>query len=532
MTEIPCPYQAHTGPSPIGSIFVPLAGVRYHEARARLGDPVTLVREPDNPHDRNAIRVDDVDGRALGHIPRRTAIWLAPLLDRGRIQVAGKVNEVFPKPEGARGGAEEVFLRLDLSWTDDPDWAGNTRLAILDEVRQNLAGETDPATARRLGKWLMALWRHDLEPEAKMMLAIMRNRARALEMPAEEEVPRLDPGEARKRLQAVTIGEAVRTGRVSVYPLFKQDDPAGDTILLQDAIAGELAEVSEVSEGGSVPELKVVNRSDRMVLIPEGEILVGAKQDRTVNITLMVEPHGERIIPVSCVEQGRWRRASTTFAAGSYATPGVRASKTTTVNENIRRTGTAHSDQTGVWEDVARYVAESGAESDTGSLSHAFDASRKRLKKLHKALTLPAGAAGVLVTVGDEVLGLDLFDDPDTMKAIWPRLAEGYFLEVVLRQDKAAAAAQEAGNQAQESEAETDADEQAAGSDHAAAVFMEKVAQHLEFMASATLGSPAGASAAQAGPGWPLEVTGPGLTGSGLWHEGRIRHLAAFTKER
>ena len=65
----------------------PLAGFRYAEAshvwsELRVGDPLALVREPDNPHDRNAVRVD-WRGRKLGYVPRAENEALAWAMDRG-----------------------------------------------------------------------------------------------------------------------------------------------------------------------------------------------------------------------------------------------------------------------------------------------------------------------------------------------------------------------------------------------------------------------------------------------------------------
>lgn len=52
--------------------------------RCMPGEPVTLMREPENPHDRNAILVVSCRGIGIGHIDRATAVLLAPHLDRGR----------------------------------------------------------------------------------------------------------------------------------------------------------------------------------------------------------------------------------------------------------------------------------------------------------------------------------------------------------------------------------------------------------------------------------------------------------------
>ena len=69
-----------------------LAGFRYHEApllisELRVGDRLDLVREPDNPHDFNAVRVQ-WRGRNLGYVPRRENSALAWVMDGGEVVTA------------------------------------------------------------------------------------------------------------------------------------------------------------------------------------------------------------------------------------------------------------------------------------------------------------------------------------------------------------------------------------------------------------------------------------------------------------
>lgn len=66
----------------------PLAGFQYHAGKKawpqlRVGDALTLVREPDNPHDRRAVRVD-WRGLKLGYVPRRENEPVARMLDNGQ----------------------------------------------------------------------------------------------------------------------------------------------------------------------------------------------------------------------------------------------------------------------------------------------------------------------------------------------------------------------------------------------------------------------------------------------------------------
>ena len=65
----------------------PLAGFQYYDGKARwdemkAGDTLTLVRERDNPHDANAVRVE-WNGSRLGYIPRRENTDVARQMDRG-----------------------------------------------------------------------------------------------------------------------------------------------------------------------------------------------------------------------------------------------------------------------------------------------------------------------------------------------------------------------------------------------------------------------------------------------------------------
>lgn len=66
----------------------PLAGFQYHAGKAlwprmRVGDALSLVREPDNPHDAKAVRVE-WQGHKIGYVPRRENADVARLLDRGQ----------------------------------------------------------------------------------------------------------------------------------------------------------------------------------------------------------------------------------------------------------------------------------------------------------------------------------------------------------------------------------------------------------------------------------------------------------------
>ena len=75
----------------------PLAGFQYHAGKAlwpqmRVGDALTLVREPDNAHDARAVRVE-WQGRKIGYVPRRENADVARLMDGGQ-QLAARITRL------------------------------------------------------------------------------------------------------------------------------------------------------------------------------------------------------------------------------------------------------------------------------------------------------------------------------------------------------------------------------------------------------------------------------------------------------
>jgi hypothetical protein len=71
---------------------------------------------------------------------------------------------------------------------------------------------------------------------------------------------------------------------------------------LDEAVWTKVLDVAEIDEGGRVSTIKVVNKSDRLVFLMAGELLLGCKQDRVINASMMVPTVGKLHIPATCVE--------------------------------------------------------------------------------------------------------------------------------------------------------------------------------------------------------------------------------------
>lgn len=135
------------------------------------------------------------------------------------------------------------------------------------------------------------------------------------------------------------------------------------------------------------------------MLFVEGEELVGAKQNRILNTSILVAAHTKLKIPVSCVEQGRWGYRSRHFgSSGSHSPSKVRYALRKGVSDSLKTGGGHRSNQGDVWAKVSGTHAEHGTHSDTGAMSDAFAQKQKEIDDVREKLGYVENATGVAVT--------------------------------------------------------------------------------------------------------------------------------------
>ena len=230
----------------------------------------------------------------------------------------------------------------------------------------------------------------------------------------------------------VRVGDPIRHEALTVFPLFADSLGVVDYLLSDEAIGGGTVTVEEVSEGGSVPKLLVNNTGDARVLFLEGEELKGAKQNRVLNTSVLIAAHSKTLIPVSCVEQGRWRYRSKNFTSGgSHSSSKLRRHLKQSVGIALK-TGQGHtSDQGSVWREVSRQMTSLGSKSESMAMSDTYDSHQSRLTEFKKALNYVEGAAGLAVAVGDKVVAVDVFDKSETCRKVWDRLLSGVIMDAL-----------------------------------------------------------------------------------------------------
>jgi hypothetical protein len=196
------------------------------------------------------------------------------------------------------------------------------------------------------------------------------------------------------------LGTPQTTGPLTLYPIFGGESRLRYRSLGQAVKHG--AFISEVNEHGSVNDVLVCNASDQPVLLYEGELIYGARQNRTIDAPVLVPAGVELSVSVSCVEQGRWdagQPAAHFVSAPHAADPGLRSAKRAAANQQNEVGAAPRPEQGEVWREVGERLVAHGVESASFALSDIYDAKRSALAELNHAVHAEDGQVGVVVEI-------------------------------------------------------------------------------------------------------------------------------------
>lgn len=199
--------------------------------------------------------------------------------------------------------------------------------------------------------------------------------------------------------------------------------------------------ISEISSSGSVGELSLINDSEEFLLLLDGEELIGAKQNRVMNSSIMAAPRSKIKIPVSCTEQGRWSYQSRNFEDSGVVMPlRSRYNKKRSVDDELESSGTYRSNQSRVWQDISEMRSASDTESPTGAMKDVYKKRSSSLEAYADAFKPIQGQTGMVVFVNGDVAGLEVFSKESALQSLAPKLIKSYAMDVLLEESSATGA--------------------------------------------------------------------------------------------
>ena len=233
-------------------------------------------------------------------------------------------------------------------------------------------------------------------------------------------------------LKRVQLTGHQQYGSVEIFSLRGPSTNGLVYVTLDESLEAGWIEITEFTEAGQVPRIKIINRSQHMVFLMAGEQVVGCKQNRVVNASMMVPAHSEMPLPVTCVERGRWGYSGAAFASAySSSHHQLRVMMAAQAAKSYRQTGVPSADQAAVWREVSRKLGTMGSRSSSDALQDVFRDNDKKLKEAVEQLPAPTDCNGAVFVIGGRIAGADLFDKPETLRKLWPKLIKSCTIDAL-----------------------------------------------------------------------------------------------------
>jgi hypothetical protein len=236
-------------------------------------------------------------------------------------------------------------------------------------------------------------------------------------------------GPIQNLINTLEVGKALSYKNLTIIPVYstKLRDRTKYTTL-DEAFKNKWVEVTEV-DGGQVPRVKITNLSKRTIYMMGGEILTGCKQDRILAQDVLLAPGTKNLlVPVYCVEHGRWTRNTSTF----YSKKNIGTYKL-----RSRAQAKAPAAQSKIWEQIDKQNRDMGVVSGTSAYQDAYEKEENKAsiaeieRKMQRVPRLYDDTIGVVIGLGNRIVSMDIFANPYLFKKQWPKILKSSALSSI-----------------------------------------------------------------------------------------------------
>ena len=223
------------------------------------------------------------------------------------------------------------------------------------------------------------------------------------------------------------VSEPIKKNNVSIFLLSSKTQSSEKFLTLDEAIANNLVDVTEVNNKGTVRYLKLSNKSDKKLLILGSEQIIGnaLKQNRVVNNTTLVPGYSSIFLSVSCCEKNRWSPAIANKISISEFLFFLKG-RINNYTEIFRNNKT---DQFKIWDDISDKLNEFGSRSFTGSVEDIYNKRRNNVEEIVSSFNPGPNDIGVAIATANCLVSLDIFFSNDVFKIYLPKLIRSVALD-------------------------------------------------------------------------------------------------------
>lgn len=187
--------------------------------------------------------------------------------------------------------------------------------------------------------------------------------------------------------------------------------------------------ITEATGAGIVGTLTAINNTGSYLLLTDADVLTGAKQNRVLNKSVLLNPMSKTPLDVSCVERRRWHYTSGNFDnSGNVADPDLRREKASPSASGMRVDGFGMDDtQMRVWDHVRFKMSMMNFESSTESYSELQEFRMNEKRREFPECEPEKESNGIAVFMDSKVLCADIFGTKEVYQYYFPMLRDSAF---------------------------------------------------------------------------------------------------------
>ncbi len=220
-------------------------------------------------------------------------------------------------------------------------------------------------------------------------------------------------------LDRANIHPAVALGRLTVFPIsLSREHRLSGVLTMEQALAKRLLAIQEL-DPPEVERARFVNRSGKeMIFLMAGELITGGKQNRTLATDALLGPDSATVLPLYCIQKGRWEGAKD-FGAKTFVAP-----------QSVRAKAAQGAGQREVWAEVARSNRQLGSATTSEDLAAAMEKPEnvKRFTELRRRVApkLPESCVGLVLARDGAIVAADLFNSAELFSAMREKVLDAY----------------------------------------------------------------------------------------------------------
>lgn len=234
----------------------------------------------------------------------------------------------------------------------------------------------------------------------------------------------------------IEVEEEISYKNLKIFPIHvKQIDLR--TVKLKTLDEALKEGILEIKETSVIAELKFINKSKTdKILIVEGDVVQGGKQNRVVNVTMIIDEDSTVTVPTSCVEARRWDSGMVFVQDTNKLSPTVYSNLAESVHDNMKETKRSEkmsycSDQTEVWSTVSAFLTASSSSSSSSSYSDTYKCREEDMNDYLDKILPHIKKCNGLAAIVQDTISVYVCDSEELFEPQLKNLLKSYIIEAL-----------------------------------------------------------------------------------------------------